>query len=178
MLVAGQSSGGGAGGCGAADQPTDMSLFHNLKLKRRKVDSRGSSDGEFRFFSAIAFLGCFASDFALLKPDQTWWKKYKMSVDRSHSNFLTSLKVPIPTSEQLVTLRLSGFRIVFPPFANTKPLADLFGAHESPCDTPNSHNTLPTCNQLGPKMNTCVDATRDENACRLGFCFRLRKGQR
>ena len=25
----------------------DMSLFHNLKLKRRKVDSRGSSDGKF-----------------------------------------------------------------------------------------------------------------------------------
>ena len=27
--------------------PPDMSLFHDFKLKRRKVDSRGSSDGKF-----------------------------------------------------------------------------------------------------------------------------------
>ena len=33
----------GSSGC---EPLHDMSLFHNLKLKRRKVDSRGSSDGK------------------------------------------------------------------------------------------------------------------------------------
>lgn len=41
MLLAGRAVGGS--NCEALP---DMSLFHNLKLKRRKVDSRGSSDGE------------------------------------------------------------------------------------------------------------------------------------
>ena len=36
----------------SCDQIHDMSLFHNLKLKRRKVDSRGSSDGKLTIFSA------------------------------------------------------------------------------------------------------------------------------
>ena len=31
----------------SVDRVRDMSLFHDFKLKRRKVDSRGSSDGEF-----------------------------------------------------------------------------------------------------------------------------------
>ena len=41
-------AGAGEVGRGAAsiEALPDMSLFHNLKLKRRKVDSRGSSDGE------------------------------------------------------------------------------------------------------------------------------------
>merc|ERR1719468_392416 len=30
----------------SVDRVRDMSLFHDFKLKRRKVDSRGSSDGE------------------------------------------------------------------------------------------------------------------------------------
>jgi len=41
MLLAGRAVGGS--NCEALP---DMSLFHNLKLKRRKVESRGSSDGE------------------------------------------------------------------------------------------------------------------------------------
>ena len=41
MLLAGRAVGGS--NCEALP---DMSLFHNLKLKRRKVDSRGSSDGK------------------------------------------------------------------------------------------------------------------------------------
>jgi len=41
MLLHGRAVGGS--NCEALQ---DMSLFHNLKLKRRKVDSRGSSDGE------------------------------------------------------------------------------------------------------------------------------------
>ena len=40
MLVWGRG-GGGPG------KPGAMSLFHDFKLKRRKVDSRGSSDGEY-----------------------------------------------------------------------------------------------------------------------------------
>lgn len=41
MLIAGRVVGGSN-----SEALPDMSLFHNLKLKRRKVDSRGSSDGE------------------------------------------------------------------------------------------------------------------------------------
>ena len=43
-------AGAGEVGRGAAsiEALPDMSLFHNLKLKRRKVDSRGSSDGEYK----------------------------------------------------------------------------------------------------------------------------------
>ena len=48
MLYPGRPGGTGKGGKGGSSCETlpDMSLFHNLKLKRRKVDSRGSSDGE------------------------------------------------------------------------------------------------------------------------------------
>ena len=61
MLLAGrreaQVVGPGVTGAGAGSncEPIpDMSLFHNLKLKRRKVDSRGSSDGKSLFiFSKV-----------------------------------------------------------------------------------------------------------------------------
>ena len=49
MILAGVREAGQAGVGGSnCDQLPDMSLFHNLKLKRRKVDSRGSSDGEYK----------------------------------------------------------------------------------------------------------------------------------
>ncbi len=35
---------------GSDSTEEDMSLFHNLKLKRRKVGSRSSSDGKIFFF--------------------------------------------------------------------------------------------------------------------------------
>ena len=43
MLVWGR----GGGGPPSSAKPGAMSLFHDFKLKRRKVDSRGSSDGEY-----------------------------------------------------------------------------------------------------------------------------------
>ena len=45
MLLAGRREAQVVGSSGC-EQLHDMSLFHNLKLKRRKVDSRGSSDGK------------------------------------------------------------------------------------------------------------------------------------
>ena len=59
MLLTGRVGGGG-------EAYSDMSLFHNLKLKRRKVDSRGSSDGElyslhtFHFKNVMLAVGCCA----------------------------------------------------------------------------------------------------------------------
>ena len=48
MLLTGRVGGGG-------EAYSDMSLFHNLKLKRRKVDSRGSSDGELYLLPTFHF---------------------------------------------------------------------------------------------------------------------------
>ena len=45
MLLAGRREAQVVGSSGC-EPLHDMSLFHNLKLKRRKVDSRGSSDGK------------------------------------------------------------------------------------------------------------------------------------
>ena len=45
MLLAGRREAQVVGSSGC-EQLHDMSLFHNLKLKRRKGDSRGSSDGK------------------------------------------------------------------------------------------------------------------------------------
>ena len=59
MLLAGRAVGGS--NCEALP---DMSLFHNLKLKRRKVDSRGSSDGKLKKrqkcqnFVILCTIGC------------------------------------------------------------------------------------------------------------------------
>ena len=46
----------GAGAGSNCEPIPDMSLFHNLKLKRRKVDSRGSSDGKTYFWFIIDYL--------------------------------------------------------------------------------------------------------------------------
>ena len=45
MLLAGRREAGVVGSSNC-ESLHDMSLFHNLKLKRRKVDSRGSIDGK------------------------------------------------------------------------------------------------------------------------------------
>jgi hypothetical protein len=46
MLVWGR----GVGAPTSVDQLREMSLFHDFKLKRRKVDSRCSTEGQFKKF--------------------------------------------------------------------------------------------------------------------------------
>jgi nuclear receptor subfamily 6 group A len=117
-----------------------MSLFQDLKLKRRKVDSRCSSDGE-----SLADTSTSSPDLPPLSPKMCDASLQQGNTNQtsisSHQSQTTSNSPPTPSSSPPETISSEDHEATITTLTSTKRDSSINdGQHENPSTTTNDHN--------------------------------------
>lgn len=125
-----------------------MSLFQDLKLKRRKVDSRCSSDGE-----SLADTSTSSPDLPPLSPKMCDASPQQGNTNQtsvsSHQSQLTSSTPPPPSTSPPETTSCEHHETNITTLTNIKRDSPITDVHENPSTTTNDHNS-----QIHPNGST------------------------